>query len=84
SHLAKMKSPLKVTSFLLSGFYFFKGVGSMFNNVKLNEKKVVNEYFDYLKSDEAAIVCIVKKLVNNNLDSKRKWIDVVDFGNYLF
>ncbi|WP_413301021.1 hypothetical protein AA0X95_20240 [Bacillus sp. 1P10SD] len=50
----------------------------MNNNVKLNEKKVLNEYFDYLKSDEAAIVYIVKNLVNN-LDSKRKWIDVVDF-----
>ena len=50
----------------------------MKNNVKLNEKKVLNEYFDYLKSDEAAIVYIMKNLVNN-LDSKRKWIDVVDF-----
>jgi hypothetical protein len=37
----------------------------MKNNVKLNEKKVLNEYFDYLKSDEASIVYIVKNLVNN-------------------
>jgi hypothetical protein len=50
----------------------------MYNNVKLNEKKVVNDYFDYLKSDEAAIVYIAKNLVNN-LDTKKKWIDVVDF-----
>jgi hypothetical protein len=50
----------------------------MNNNEKLNEKKVLNEYFDYLKSDESAIVYIVKNLVKN-LDSKRKWIDVVDF-----
>lgn len=50
----------------------------MKNNINLNEAKVLNEYFDYLKSDEAAIVYIVKKFATN-LDTKKKWIDVVDF-----
>lgn len=45
----------------------------------INEK-VVKEYFDYLKSEEATIVFIVKNLVAN-LDTKRKWIDVVDFDS---
>jgi hypothetical protein len=59
-------------------FIFLKGDGNMKNNVKLNEGKVLNEYFDYLKSEEATIVYIVKNLVNS-LGTKKKWIDVVDF-----
>ncbi len=58
--------------------------------IQLNEAKYLNDYFDYLKSEEATIVNIVKNLVKD-LNTKKKWVDVVDFdcwgsrgGKYAF
>ncbi|WP_318509138.1 hypothetical protein [Bacillus sp. T3] len=50
----------------------------MGNIAKFNEEKILNEYFDYLKSEEATIVYITKNLVKG-IDTKKKWIDVIDF-----
>lgn len=41
-------------------------------------EKVFNDYLDYLESEEATIVFITKNLVNS-VDTKKKWIDVVEF-----
>lgn len=50
---------------------------------KYNNKAVLEKYYHYLetKSEEAAIVFIVQNLVDS-LDTKKKWIDVVDFDTY--
>lgn len=45
------------------------------------DQTVLKKYVDYLKTEEATIVFIVKNLVDS-LDTKRKWIDVVDFDAY--
>jgi hypothetical protein len=46
-----------------------------------NDAEVLKEYFGYLKSEEATIVSITKNLVKN-LDTKKKWIDVVAFDSW--
>ncbi|MFA9397875.1 MAG: hypothetical protein ACERKV_06380 [Clostridiaceae bacterium] len=43
-----------------------------------SNQNVLKEYLDYSKSEEATIVYFVKNLVNN-LDTKNKWVDVVNF-----
>ena len=44
-------------------------------------QQILKEYGDYLKTEEATIVFIVKNLVNS-LDTRKKWIDVVDIDTY--
>lgn len=46
-----------------------------------NNEEVLVQYFDYMKSEEATVVFIVKNLVAD-VDTKKKWIDVVNFDTY--
>lgn len=48
---------------------------------KYDDKIVLEQYFNYLKSEEATIVFITKNLIDR-LNTKKKWIDVVDFDTY--
>ena len=46
-----------------------------------NNEDVLAQYFDYMKSEEATVVFIVKNLIAD-VDTNRKWIDVVSFDSY--
>lgn len=46
-----------------------------------NHLKILKDYHDYLKSKEATVVFIAKNLADK-LDTKNKWVDVVDLDSW--
>lgn len=45
------------------------------------QKMLMKEYFNYLRSDEATVVFITKYLAKN-IECEGKWIDVIDYDAY--